>query len=78
MLISTDPHVPNLHSFIHPSALKLKADASVLESFVRRLPAAETAFVCAKLNLLFSDLVRKDVSHINQIEILRWLFNEGW
>ncbi len=78
MLISTDPHVPNLHSFIHPSAFKLEADASVLENFVRRLPAAETAFVCAKLNLLFSDLMRKDVSHINQLEILRWLFNEGW
>lgn len=50
MLVSTDPHVPNLHRFIHPSVLNLKADAAQLESFVRRLPATETAFVCAKLN----------------------------
>jgi len=58
--------------------LKTVAEPEQLEHCVRRLPATETAFVCAKLNLVFSFAMRNDQSAINQTEIVRWLCEEGW
>lgn len=78
MFEAQDPHVPNLHAFIHPSVLGLNGDEKELQHYVSRLPASDTAFVCAKLNLLSSELMREESRETHQTELLAWLCQAGW
>ena len=77
MLIGSDSSIPNVHSFVGPEALGLSGTSEELERYVRRLPAEKTAFVCAKLNLWFSELTRSAVP-FDQLEIIKWLCDQGW